>query len=381
MSIWRRLGLAALLLVLVFGVFVWRRLQDPPPGPQGEVVEAGEDRYNASIIASAVDLIEGDQKPGEVRHRDVHAKAHGCVKATVATLDVEKHLRFGLFAEKKVYKAWIRFSSGDTRLQADKVRDARGFALKVMGVPGEKLLEEEKNEQTQDFVMINSRVFFVRTLGDYAEFMRAMGDGNRYGWFFGGPSPNPLRWRIRELRLALQTLKAAPRSPLDPQYHSLSAFALGPDLFVKWSARPCEGWTGKGGSKSGDDFLRAAMKADLQSGEGCFDLLAQPQVAGKNMPVEDNTTLWPEADSPFVKVARITIPKQDFDTPRQNAFCEALSFTTWHALPAHRPAGAMNRLRKSVYQQISLYRHGKSGMPRAEPRGWCLDLSGQACPE
>lgn len=380
MRFWPRLGLAALFLVLAFGVFVWRRVQDPPAGPQGEVVEPGEDRYTASIIASAVDLIEGDQKPGDVRHRDVHAKAHGCVRATVETLDVEPRFRFGLFAEKKAYKAWIRFSSGDTRRQADKVKDARGFALKIMGVPGQKLLEAEQNEQTQDLVMINSRVFFVRTLSDYAAFMRAMGDGNRYGWFFGGPSANPMRWRLRELRLALATLKAAPRSPLDPQYHSLSAYALGKDSFVKWSAKPCEGWVGKGGAKSGDDFLRAALKADLQAGEGCFDLLVQPQVAGKNMPLEDTTIEWREADSPFVKVARVTIPKQDFDTPQQNAFCEALSFTAWHALPAHRPVGAMNRLRESVYEQISLYRHDKSGTPRAEPRGWCLDLSGQACP-
>lgn len=381
MSVWRRILLSALLLLLVLAVFVWRQLQDPPPGPQGEVIEPYEDRYTASIIASAVDLIEGEQKPGEVHHRDVHAKAHGCVKATVETMEVEGRLRFGLFAEKKAYKAWIRFSSGDTRRQADKIKDARGFALKVMGVPGEKLLEAEKNEETQDFVMINSRVFFIRTLGDYAAFMRAMGDGSRYGWFFGGMSLNPRRWHLREMWLALKTLKAAPRSPLDPQYHSLSAYALGKDLFVKYSARPCEGWVGKGGTKSGDDFLRAALKADLLAGEGCFDLLVQPQVWRKNMPVEDTTIEWREADSPFVRVARITIPKQDFDTPQQNDFCEALSFTAWHALPAHRPAGAMNRLRQSVYQQISLYRHDKSGTPRAEPRGWCLELSGRACPD
>ena len=381
MSFWRKLGLFALLLVLVSAVFVWRQLQDPPPGPQGEVIEPYEDRYTAAIIASAVDSIVGAQKPGEVHHRDVHAKAHGCVKAEVETVDVEPRLRFGLFAEKKTYKAWIRFSSGDTRRQADKVRDARGFALKVMGVPGEKLLPAEKNEETQDFVMINSFNFFVRTLGDYAAFTRALAAGDRFGWFFAFGSLNPTRWHLREMWLALKTLKAAPRSPLDAQYHSLSAYALGQGLFVKYGARPCDGWVGKGGSKSGDDFLRAALKADLLSGEGCFDLLVQPQVAGKNMPVEDTTVLWRETDAAFVKVARVTIPKQDFDTQAQNDFCEALSFTAWHALPAHRPAGAMNRLRQAVYQQISLYRHGKSGTPRAEPRGWCLDLTGQTCPE
>jgi hypothetical protein len=183
------------------------------------------------------------------------------------------------------------------------------------------------------------------------------------------------------LRLAAATLKPAPRSPLDVQYHSLSAYALGPERFVKWSARPCGGGQRSGGRQEGDDFLRAALRADLAEGEGCFDLLVQPQVPGKNMPVEDASVEWREDDSPFRRVARVTIPRQEFDTPEQNAFCEALSFTPWHSLPAHRPAGALNRVRRAVYEDVSRYRHEKNGLVRHEPRGFCLELSGRPCPE
>jgi hypothetical protein len=119
---------------------------------------------------------------------------------------------------------------------------------------------------------------------------------------------------------------------------------------------------------------------ELARGDGCFDLLVQLQVPGKNMPVEDATVLWSEKDSPFVPVARVTIPRQEFDTKEQNAFCENLSFTPWHALPAHEPAGVMNRVRKALYQEISRYRHAKNAAPRAEPHGWCLDLTGATCP-
>jgi catalase len=370
-------------LLLLFAWWLHRRLADPPPGEQGEVVPPDEDEYTAGIINSAVDLIEGAQKPGDIRHRDVHAKAHGCVKARVEVGEVAAAFRHGVFAEPRSYDAWIRFSSGDTHQQADKVRDARGFAMKLMGVPGEKLLEDERNEETQDFIMINSRVFFIPTAKEYGVFMRTMGDGSRYGYFFAGPSPG--RWRLREMLLALKTLKGAPRSPLDPQYHSLSAYKLGPDLSVKYSAKPCALPGGKGGTKSGDNFLRDALKSDLAAGNGCFDLLVQPQVAGKNMPVEDTTIEWREKDSPFVKVARVVIPKQAFDTPAQNAFCEDLSFTPWHALPEHRPLGGMNRLRKAVYREISRYRHDKNRLvfssSRREPKGFCLDLTGQPCPD
>jgi hypothetical protein len=126
-------------------------------------------------------------------------------------------------------------------------------------------------------------------------------------------------------------------------------------------------------------MLRAALKADLAQGEGCFDLLVQLQVAGKNMPVEDSTVLWSEKDSPFLKVARITIPRQEFDTKEQNAFCENLSFTPWHSLPEHEPVGVMNRVRRALYQEISRYRHAKNAAPRAEPRGFCLDLTAATC--
>jgi catalase len=368
-------------ILLLLGYSLHRALADPPPGDQGEVIPPDEDQYTASIVASAVDLIEGAQKPGDVHHRDVHAKAHGCVKARFEVADVAAPFRYGVFAEPKTYPAWIRFSSGDTHQQPDKVKDARGFALKLMGVPGPKLLEEEKDEKTQDFIMINSRVFFIPTIKEYAAFMRYMGDGSRYGYFFGGMSVNPTTWRLRAMKLALATLKAAPRSPLDPQYHSLSAYKLGPSLNVKYSARPCTEPGGKGGTKSGDNFLREALKADLAAGDACFDFLVQPQVAGKNMPVEDTTIEWREADSPFVKLARVVIPKQAFDTPEQNAFCEDLSFTPWHALPEHRPVGCMNRLRQAIYREISRFRHSKNNLPRHEPQGTCLDLTGQPCPD
>jgi hypothetical protein len=97
------------------------------------------------------------------------------------------------------------------------------------------------------------------------------------------------------------------------------------------------------------------------------------------MPVEDATVLWSEKDSPFLEVARVTIPRQEFATPEQDAFCENLSFTPWHALPEHEPVGVMNRVRKALYQEISRYRHERNRAPRAEPKGFCLDLTGATC--
>jgi catalase len=343
-------------------------------------VSPDEDAYTSRIVASAVAMIDAAHAPAKDRPytRDVHSKAHGCVKARFEVGEVEPRLRHGLFARAADYDAWLRFSSGDTHVQSDEIHDARGFALKVMGVPGEKLLPAEKDAPTQDFVMINSPRFFVRTLPDYAAFTAFLSRGSRYGWFFDGFSWKPWRWHLRELSLAAHTLEPPPASLLQTRFYSLSAYRLGPSQFVKYSARPCE--TRKPPRRpKGANMLRETLKAELAQGEGCFDLAVQLQVAGKNMPVEDATVLWSEADSPFLKVARVTIPRQEFDTPEQNAFCENLSFTPWHALPDHEPVGVMNRVRRAVYQEISRYRHAKNAVPRAEPRGFCLDLTGATC--
>jgi hypothetical protein len=41
-----------------------------------------------------------------------------------------------------------------------------------------------------------------------------------------------------------------------------------------------------------------------------FDFIVQPQVAGKNMPVENPSSLWSEKDSRFVSAVKIEIPPQ-----------------------------------------------------------------------
>jgi hypothetical protein len=366
-------GTAALLLFLLSSL-----LKPVPNVGNAEVVPPDEESKISAIVASSIRLSELYRKPEDVHRRDVHAKAHGCVKARFIVPELEATYRQGLFAKPGEYKAWIRFSSGDTRLQADSVKDARGMAVKVMGVPGEKLLPSEKDADTQDFVMINSRVFFIRDVDGYADFARRLSVGDRYGYFFASGPLRPWDWKLRELILGTKTLKAPPKSPLTAEYDSLSAYTFGPAQNIKFGTRPCGDTKALPGG-SGPNALREALKADLKAGAGCFDFVVQLQRADKYMPVEDATVEWREKDSPFVEVARIEVPPQEFDTPEQNQFCEALSFTPWHALPEHRPIGVMNRLRKAVYLSVSRYRRDKNGAPTAEPRGWCLDLTGKSC--
>lgn len=379
----RALAITLGLLLVLYGVFL-RIIADPvyAGAELNEDIEPDEDVYTAQIIASSVAMVNASRqtmakKAGDYTYRrDVHAKSHACLKATFTVLDgLAPHLRHGMLAAPAKFNAWVRFSSGDSLLQSDHERDARGMAIKLMGVPGGgEFVDGGGGAHTQDVVMINHPVFFIRDIRDYAEFTKKLGEGSRYGFFINGW--NPFRWKLRELYLGLQTLKPPPRSLLDTRFWSMSAYRLGPHNYVKYSVRPCPGSASRRTSRSGPNFLRTSLKQELSSANGCFEFMVQMQERSANMPVEDTTVLWDEKRSPFLPVARIEIPRQDFDTDAQNRFCECLSFNPWHTVEEHRPVGVMNRIRRAVYQEVARYRRARMKAGLTEPAAdWSFDAA------
>ena len=80
--------------------------------------------------------------------------------------------------------------------------------------------------------------------------------------------------------------------------------------------------------------------------------------------MEDASVEW---QTPFTRVAELTIAAQDFNTAERDAFGEALSFNPWHSLAAHRPLGGLNRARKIAYELSSKLRHETRGVTMSEP--------------
>jgi hypothetical protein len=138
----------------------------------GEHVYSGESQIADQLSAVIENSIRKQYTIGSA-HRDAHPKAHGCVKAELQVIDVlPDSLAKGMFIPGKIYQAWIRFSNGSADpTRADIKRDARGMAVKVLGVPGKKLLQDEEDATTQDFIMINHPVFFATDPARYLSFM------------------------------------------------------------------------------------------------------------------------------------------------------------------------------------------------------------------
>jgi hypothetical protein len=334
------------------------------PGLGQETTPPGEAEQIAKIVAIHLSVTDPKEKPFVPRGQ--HMKAHGYVRAKfVIAPGLPDSLRHGVFAEPREFAGYIRFSNGKGR--DDRQGDAHGMAIKLLNVPGEKLLDDEKDAKTQDFILIDNPVFFIRNVAEYVPFMEDFRNlrAPRFSLAKVGSILKVLFSQKEMWRLLRVTGSKKPDSPLRISYWSTTPLSIGPHA-VKLQAKPDLAGAPDLARFDSPDKLRLAMAAHLKDHEARFDLLAQVQSDAVTMPIEDPTVEW---TSPWQKVATIHIPAQNFDTPEQQSFGENLSFTPWHALPAHRPLGGINRTRKEVYRAISKQRHELNGVPRREPTG------------
>lgn len=313
-----------------------------------------------------------EKQNGLPYRRDAHAKATACVRATFTVKDdiAPQFLHSALHKPGVEFQAWIRFSNGDMTVQADSKPDARGMAIRVMNVPGEKIAPELPESAIQDFVMTNMPVFFHRNVFDYVDDMYYLAKLERTRWFI---SLWPPRIHPKRLYIAKQTVSSRIKSPLQPQYYSMTPYQLGTTT-LKFSAKPCAGMTfNEAVDTSNYDFLTQAMQAKLDHSAACFDFMVQERRADKDMPIDDATVEWSEQESPFITVATINIPPQSFASEEQQLFCENLSMNPWHGVGEWQPLGSLNRSRRLVYHAVSQFRHEQNDAQVSDPNNWCLE--------
>jgi Dyp-type peroxidase family len=323
------------------------------PGPD-------EERKIKTVVAMLAEFMRTHYPPGiRPARRQAHAKTHGVVKAEFHVLrELPVQTRHGVFEPGRRYEAWVRFSNASSFVQTDTKEDVRGMAIKLMGIDG---------GVAQDFLLINSPVFFSPDADDFIDFLRCT---FRWGAGMLGYASYILRRPFVRLPKLYRVRKASKgmTNPLTSNYWSTVPYRLGSSA-VKYIARPWQPdkWWRKGSSP---DFLREAMAEYLNNYDARFDFMVQFQTDPATMPIDDSTIEWNQRESPYVKVATIRIPKQTFDSPEQIEFGENLSFAPWHSLRVHQPIGQMNRIRREAYKAMSELRHAMNGVPQTEPDRW-----------
>jgi hypothetical protein len=355
----------------------------------GEKPLKEEDVANALKIAALIsEGIRARYQPGQCPAlRDAHPKAHGCVKADFTiNHNLAPELAQGLFVPGRTYPAVIRFSNGDPDpMRPDVKPDARGMAIKLLNVPGDKILPDERDAQTHDFIMINHPVFFLDDPARYLDLQKLQRSAANPGTLqkvmaalaANHPSLEKLLTKFTLSRavgaesanLIMAVTGSQIVSPLTTRYWSMSAYRLGDAAYkyaVKYSAKPRLEVPGPIPVNPSRNYLRETMIKQLAKDNWQFDF--QVQRKPPEMSVENTMVEWPETTrTPFENVATITINRQQFAMPARDQFCEGLSFTPWHALPQHRPLGVVNRMRRVAYETVSKLRHELNGTQRREP--------------
>jgi hypothetical protein len=307
-----------------------------------EVIAPGEAELNKAFIAFLQAASRRRQPTGPVR-RFNQGRAAGCVQAEfVVPEGLPDALRVGLFAQPGSYRAVIRFANASSA--TDRETDIRGMSISVADVGGDNLTP---GVTSQDFVL-NS--YPVMMSPDTKEFM-ALLEANEAG---GLRRILYFATHLTAARIA-RAARQQPSCHLDIPYWSATPFLFGPGRAVKYVARPASDRTSPMPASFTDTYLDEALRSRLDAGDARFEFMVQFQTDPATMPIEDATVEWQEADSPYVAVASIRIPRQAVAQPGAGA-CEDIAFNPWHCLAAHRPLGSMNRARRAIYPALSDFR-------------------------
>lgn len=313
--------------------------------------------------------------------RDAHAKSHAILKATLTVHEgLAPELAQGAFAQPRTYEAVVRLSSAPGNLHSDQVPAPRGFATKLIGVDGERLVEGIGGHN-QDFLMVNFPVLAFGTIGKYKQLL-ALLEKN-------AEAPELLqRAMAGTARLAEDVVEAVGGTPnatlvglardnahvLGETYHSQAAIRYG-DHIAKLSFAPTSAsvteLTDVAMDVDGFSSIRDAVAEFFSAQSAEYELRAQLCTDLEAMPVEDAAVRWDEAVSPQRPIATLRIEPQDPYSPARRVYGDdVLSFNPWNGVAAHQPLGSIMRIRKPAYERSSRFRHDYNDVERREPAGF-----------
>ena len=333
--------------------------------------------------------------------RDAHAKGFGLARGEVEILgNLPSEYAQGIYASPGRHEAMVRFSNGTNHISADRFLPAgAGIGLKIFGIEGKKLLEDEADCTTFDYAMINFPIFFINTVEHYVfiqglfaeigtvppanelpEERRAKLHRFLYEWVTGKGTLPPESWAWEELAAFLQLAQIPYVNLLLSTYWTMGAVRHG-DYMAKVRVAPVKEFADKvvrrGLDHSSKDVFRPSLVAELSERPFEFDIQVQLCADLERMPIEDVTVRWPETLSPFVTVAKLRLPRQDIGGEDNFELMDRTSMTPWRVTEEHRPLGNIMRSRKEAYRTSSILRHKANHQERKEPSSLAEVFAGE----
>jgi hypothetical protein len=348
--------------------------------PSVETREPDEDKTIGELIDTLLKISATTYKDGHHALRSVHAKSHAILTGTLSVLpDLSPELAQGIFATVGSYPVIMRMSSSPGDLLNDSVSTPRGLAVKIVGVPGARLPDSE-GDNTQDFIMINGPVFAAPNAKKFLGSLKLLAATTDKVPALKSVLSATLRGAERVLESVggqsgtLKSLGGEPATnPLGETYFTQVPMRYG-EYMAKLSLAPiASGLTGLKGSPvtitKSPNALRETIQDFFASSDGVWELRVQLCRDLDKMPIEDSAVRWPEDLSPYLPVARISVPRQDSWTQSRAVIVDdRTSFNPWHGTVDHQPLGSVMRARRAAYAASVKFRAEHNSVEIAEPR-------------
>jgi hypothetical protein len=349
--------------------------------PSVERPEPDEAETIQGLIATMRYINEKTLADGGHAIRSVHAKSHGLLQGYLeADAGLPGDLAQGLFAKPGRYPVVMRFSTIPGDILDDSVSLPRGLAVKIIGVPGERL-EGSEGDVTQDLLLINGPAFGAPNPKKFLSVLKLVAKTTDRAEGL----KKALSAVMRQVQKAIVAITGQPNGTVatlggQPETHILGEtfYSQVPmrfgDFIAKISVAPLspelmalvQAPLNVNGVPNG---LREAVVAFFSKNGGVWEVRAQLCTDLEKMPIENAAVVWPEAISPFRPIARITVkPQMAWSNARSAAVDDGMSFAPWHGLAAHRPLGGVMRVRKVVYEEARKFRAARNGRVIQEPR-------------
>lgn len=347
--------------------------------PGVETPEKDEAQTTREMVDALLSISEVTYKDSGHALRSVHAKSHGLLRAELeVSAGLPPELAQGLFAKLGRYPVVMRFSTIPGDLLDDSISVPRGLAIKILGVPGDRLPGSE-NDTTQDFVLVNGPAFAAPTAKAFLGKLKLLAKTTDKAEGLKKVLAATLRGLETVLEAAgtgsglLKSLGGHPRTNiLGETFFSQAPIRYG-DYIAKVSIAPASSelmalTNAPLDAHGGHDVIRDMAQEFFADHDAVWELRVQLCMDLALMPVEDSSKPWSEDLSPYVTVARITAQPQDsWSSESVRSVDDAMAFSPWHGLLAHQPLGSIMRVRRQTYDKSSSFRRERNGCPMREP--------------
>lgn len=358
-----------------------------PYDPRFEYEEEGELETRAELMQTLHAISSTTLKDSGHARRSVHAKSHGLLRGQLQVLpNLPPELAQGIFAQAATFPVVMRLSTIPGDILDDKVSVPRGMAIKVVGVPGTQLASLEPDAQpdelaaTQDFVLVNGPVFLAPTAKKFLGSLKLLATTTD---------------KAPRLKQALSTVLQGAEKALEavggesdtlkslgghPETHILGEtfYSQAPILYGAYMAKIALAPVSPELTALTDapvdlddkpNGLREAVVDFFASHGATWELRVQLCRDINSMPLENAAVEWPEEESPYLPVARITaLPQAGWSEALSRAIDDGMAFSPWHGVLEHRPLGSIMRVRKAAYAMSARFRFERTGKLLREPR-------------